>query len=117
MVYLIQTNLRDPEHPKGSRIQHIATFRKIYPNIPEILIYQYGVPLDKKIWIMGMYFRAEGYRTPFKCLFKGTLLEWFQKYFIRYNLYDPKFRYLGKRGKRRTPTIRPDDLSEIEEHL
>ncbi len=116
MVYLIKTNLKDENGLMGYKIHNIATFKKIYPNIPEILIYQYGVPLDRKIWVLGMYWHG-GYRTPFKCLFKGTLLEWFQKYFIRYNLYDEKFRYLRKRGKRSIPMQSWDDLTEVEEHL
>ena len=106
MVYLVQTN----EHKTGY-IKTIATFKKKYKRIPEIML-KTGTPLTQKIWVMGMYYCDNGYRTPFKCLFKGTLLEWFQKHFIPYFRYDDRFNYIGSR---RESNYKPRDKSPIKQ--
>ena len=57
--------------------KYVTTFRTNYPNIPKILVEQYGLKWDDKVIVFSMrevnlpHFRR--YRTKFKKVFSGTV--------------------------------------------
>ena len=102
MVYLVFWSERCSKtiNPVGYKSKLLNKFNKKYPNIPQLML-KTGVPLSRKIWVMGMFFRPNGYRLNMKHLFSGTLLGWFQKYFLPYYIYDEKWNYTSRRSKRK----------------
>ena len=57
--------------------QHVKTFLKPYPTIPEILVAEYNLKWDDKIIVFHTKEIAKGswqnYRTPFKKIYYGTV--------------------------------------------
>ena len=98
MVYNVYMNEKCSKlkNPVGYKIRHLATFKKKYSVIPEIMLSK-GIPTTQKIWVLAMRFCDNGYRTSFVCVFKGTLLEWFQKQFLPHFKYNEQWYYLGMR--------------------
>ncbi len=92
---------KSAKYPIGYKQIHLATFKHKYPTIPELMLHKYKVALDTNILVFGMFYLG-GYRTPFRLLFKGSLSEWFKKYFVRYYEYDSNFYYKRKRGSNKT---------------
>ena len=59
--------------------RYVTTFKYCYPNIPQILVEQYGLKWDDKIivYIMKQITtpKFRNYRTKFKKVFAGNLVE------------------------------------------
>lgn len=78
LVPVFDTNADVPKQWKNLRkLQHVTTFKYLYPNVKEILIEQYGLKPSDKIVI---YFMKEvslphfnRYRTRFRKVFSGEL--------------------------------------------
>ena len=62
--------------------RYVTTFKYPYPNIPEILVKEYGLKRDEKIivfWVREISLpHFNRYRTPFKKVFSGTVSEFGQ---------------------------------------
>ena len=56
---------------------HVKTFLKPYPNIPDILVAEYGLDWDDKIIVFHVKNIQkpgwQAYRTPFKKVYYGTV--------------------------------------------
>lgn len=56
---------------------HVKTFLKPYPNIPDILVAEYGLDWNDKIIVFHVKEIQKpgwpGYRTPFKKVYYGTV--------------------------------------------
>ena len=60
--------------------RHVKTFSRPFPNIPEILVNEYGLSYDDKIIVFHTKtvdnFRGwRDYRTPFKKIYYGTVYD------------------------------------------
>ena len=55
----------------------VASFKHLYPNIPDILVKEYGLRLDEKIVVFWTKRRSmphfQDYRLPFKKVYSGPL--------------------------------------------
>ena len=62
--------------------RHVKTFLKPYPNIPEILVSEYGLKWNQKIIVFHTKKTAKrgwkNYRTPFKKIYYGTVKDFKQ---------------------------------------
>ena len=63
--------------------KHVKTFVRPFPNIPDILIAEYGLKWDDKIIVFHTkeveYFKGwRNYRTPFKKVYYGTVRDFGQ---------------------------------------
>lgn len=62
--------------------KYVTTFKYLYPNIPEILVKEYGLKLDEKIVVFSMkeislpHFNR--YRTQFKKFYSGSVRDFKQ---------------------------------------
>jgi hypothetical protein len=67
--------------------KYVTTFKYPYPNIPEILVNEYGLKWDEKILVFSMkeislpHFNR--YRTRFKKVYSGSVIE-FKQYIKKF---------------------------------
>ena len=58
---------------------HVTSFKNLYPNIPDILVKEYGLTLDEKIVVFWTKCRPlphfQSYRLPFRKVYSGPLGE------------------------------------------
>ena len=56
---------------------HVTSFKNLYPNIPDILVKEYGLKLNEKIVVFWTKYRAlphfQNYRLPFRKVYSGSL--------------------------------------------
>lgn len=58
---------------------HVTSFKNLYPNIPEILVKEYGLTSDEKIVVFWTRYRSmphfRNYRLPFRKVYSGPISE------------------------------------------
>lgn len=94
MVYIVKKfvpvynkNANVPKKYKNlMKNKYVTTFKHLYPNIPEILVKEYGLKLDEKIIVFSMkeirlpHFNR--YRTKFRKVYYGSV-KGFGKYIVK----------------------------------
>lgn len=87
--------------------QHVKTFLKPYPNIPEILVSEYALEWNDKIIIFHTKNITKGsfdnYRTPFRKIYYGTV--WDLKQYLKDFLSSAGKRQLKRKHPQNKPAM------------